>query len=176
MLKSLFLPILTGTSLALLAGQGAFAAPDANHPQGSFRAVVNMGFQVVSTEAIPAEVAQSVGMNAATAITIVTLQKGPAVAVCTFSTKSWIFMLDADLESASACDYRDYSSATPPPAGRRGSARRASGSGSGSRRACRACRPRRPTRPLQRPRHLAAPAPCRLRFRAFRLSRFERRR
>lgn len=115
MLKSLFLPILTGTSLALLAGQGAFAAPDANHPQGSFRAVVNMGFQVVSTEAIPAEVAQSVGMNAATAITIVTLQKGPAVAVCTFSTKSWIFMLDADLESASACDYRDYSNATPPP-------------------------------------------------------------
>jgi hypothetical protein len=115
MSNSLLKTLLTASAVVLAAQQGAVAA-DANHPEASFRTIVNMGFRVVSTEAIPAEAAEAVGMNHADAITIVTLENGPAVAVCTFSTKAWVFMSDGDLEAATVCDYRDYSSATPPAA------------------------------------------------------------
>jgi hypothetical protein len=111
MLKSLLLG-LAATALA----SGTALAADANHPEASFRTMVNQGYQVIATMYVPASEAKQIGMNGATPTTVVTLQKGTSVAVCAFSAQNWVFMADSDLESASGCDYRSYASATAPAA------------------------------------------------------------
>jgi hypothetical protein len=104
-------PLLLGLAVTALTGGAALA--DANHPEASFRTMINAGYQVTATAYVPPAEAKQVGMTSATPTIVITLQKGTSVAVCAFSAQNWIYMADADLEAATGCDYRSYASATP---------------------------------------------------------------
>lgn len=87
--------------LTLAAATSALA-----QEQQSFTALQAAGFEVKTSDYIPIEGTQRINPKSTGDAILLTMQKGPQVAVCYFAFSNWVFMNKESLADTSLCEVR----------------------------------------------------------------------
>jgi hypothetical protein len=94
-------------AVACAASSTSAAAQDIP-PQASFMSLLKQGYEVRATIIVPLveqrQFANSAGSTHSNVL--ITMQKGPSVAVCTINWNQWSNMQKAPLEDSRLCDVR----------------------------------------------------------------------
>lgn len=87
---------------SLLASAGVSGAAD----QKSVKTLLKDGYEIKSTVYVPLAEVKQVYADLDRGIIVVTLQKGPSVAVCDLNWGNWAALLQSTLENEELCDVR----------------------------------------------------------------------
>lgn len=85
-----------------LAGATSALAQD----QMSFSALQGAGFELKTSDPLTLEQSQRINPDSQSEAIVVTLQKGPQVAVCYFALLNWIYMNKESLANTTLCEVR----------------------------------------------------------------------
>lgn len=88
--------------ISVFASAGVCCAAD----QASVKSLLKEGYEIKSTVYVPVAEAKQVYADLDRGIIVVTLQKGPSVAVCDLNWGNWAALLKSTLENEELCDVR----------------------------------------------------------------------
>jgi hypothetical protein len=106
-MKTIFM-LFVGLVVCIVQSASAQTTPTSTTSLSSMDSLLQAGYEIKAIDYIPvAQTKEIFGANVAdTTITLVTLQKGASVAVCTIDSAGWATLADASMTDPNACNKR----------------------------------------------------------------------